>query len=413
MKHGPESEVHKNYKGGVKGLKVDAKLRAEVVPVVVNRELRQNTEEGSTRHLELDISRAGLMSYITADNLGVFPRNDYKIAAKVAKRLGAHPKDIFAMKPKDPKSSKKVPFPPRCTVHDALLWYSDIASLAKSKLVLAFASYATSPKEKAQLLSFAKDDKEAFAADQKSVYELLEEFPSVNIPLGDFLELVPRMQPRFYTIASSTKVSPHRIAVTVTVSETRKPRGRIHKGVCSTYMGDTKEGEEMMVFVRASSFRFPALRTTPLIMVGPGTGVAPFRAFWQEGQELIKAGTKLGDWVLFFGCRNNDKDWIYKEEMEAAQKGGPLTDVMLAFSRDTKEKVYVQHLIERDSERMWRLLNEQKAWIYVCGGTAMGRDVRSALTHCAERVGGLSAQGAGDYIKDLQASGRYIQELWS
>ncbi len=233
---------------------------------------------------------------------------------------------------------------------------------------------------------------------------------------------------------------PNRVHITVSVVDQPKPDGGVFRGVCSSFLqrleppmtdGDGKRMDESgdkrgawpscRIFVRASSFRLPADPKTPIVMVGPGTGIAPMRALLQERsyQREHIGEASAGDNVLYFGCKNREKDFLYREELEAFQECGVLTTLHLAFSRENpKKKVYVQHLMtERaNAEVLWKLVNNQGAHVYVCGGTSMGTDVAKALVEVVKKFGGrdLGKAGAADqYVAKLKESGRYVQELWS
>jgi NADPH-ferrihemoprotein reductase len=406
-----------SIKTGVEGFLPDEKfkapLRPRLVTITENRELRADTFEGNTRHLELELPSS--LVYKTADNLGVFSHNDYKLTGKIIKRFGLHPKTIVSIAGK--AVSFRSIFPEKTTVQDALLWYCDFTSVPRSTAIKAVAFYCTDPVEKANLKAYATDadKKEQFTqVDKKNWLELLEEFPSLKLPFDVFLHIVPKLSPypRYYTIASSAKMHPRSVHITVTVGPTLLPNDRVYNGICSTYMLNEHKNKQMMAFVKASTFRLPAA-TTPVIMFGPGTGVAPFRAFWQEARWLRESGTEVQDWHLFFGCRYQDKDWIYREEMSELKELGITTH--LAFSRDQKEKVYVQDLLQEETTgaHMWDLISNRNAHVYVCGASAMGRSVKDALIAVAQARGGLSAADADAYIKRMIDGKTYIQELWS
>jgi len=252
---------------------------------------------------------------------------------------------------------------------------------------------------------------------KKSIFEVLEEFPSINIPFNAFIELVPRIQPRFYTISSSSKASPNRIAITVSLTLTSLPRGRVHCGLCSNYLCESREGKDKIcVFVRPSAFRLPKQKATPIVMIGPGTGVAPFRAFLHDLMHFHKEKKdeiKIGDWHLFFGCRHKEKDFIYRKELEEADEKKILARLDVAFSRMTEKKIYVQHRLASVGKELWDTIDKEKGAFYVCGGTAMGRDVRLALTNIVQTYGNRSSDEAAVYVQEMQKKGRYIQELWS
>lgn len=398
------------YKSGPAGFHADAKYQAKVMSVPVNRELRQDTFEGNTRHIELELPEG--MDYTTADNLGVFAHNDFKLTGKLITRLGQHPKTMISLKSDD--SEFKNVFPSQCTVMDALLWYCDHSSVPRSGHLKTLSVYCSDDLQKAKLLNWAGGDKQpVYKEDKKNWLEVLEECPALDLPFDVFLHIVPKLSPwpRYYTISSSSNANPRHVSVTVTAAPTKKKRGRVYNGICSTYLLNLSVGSPVCAFIKPSSFRLPKDR--PVIMVGPGTGVAPFRAFWQEAKLRKAEGKQVEDWVLFFGCRYSKKDWIYKEEMQDLEDLG--IETHYAFSRDQKEKVYVQNLMEDQNiaTRLWSLVHTKKARIFVCGATSMGRSVKDAFTRIALEQGSLSETEADKYIKGLMDSGEYIQELWS
>jgi len=270
----------------------------------------------------------------------------------------------------------------------------------------AFGIWPTSRDDHAPRLWVGGGEQDALAKQGKSG-------ASVHPPFEHFLEWCPKLQPRFYTISSSSKACPTSIHLTVALTVAPNPNGRIHFGVASSYLCNIKSGDRLCVFVRASSFRFPKKAGSPVIMVGPGTGVAPFRAFVQEAKFLTdKQECKYGPLSLYFGCRHPAKDFIYMDEFESAAKQGVVA-LVTAFSRFEEKKVYVQNRLQEHREELWKLLHAQHASFYVCGGTAMGRDIRETIVHVAEKVGGMTTKQAQDFLKKLQTEGRYIQELWS
>jgi len=351
--------------------------------VTVNRELRRDVAGGSTRHMELDISDSGL-SYVTADNLAVCPRNPEAAVARVAKALGLDLEQWFDLKPAD-ASGKAVtaPFPTPCTVRTALAQYCDVMGMPRKALLTALAHFATNPEHKARLLLLGSKDGRADYASWvmeagRSLADVLEELPSLELPLECFLELAPRLQPRYYTISSSSSCFPRSIHVTVSVLTEARPGGRVVKGVCSHFLADLAAGEATcQVFVRTSTFRLPQSPATPVIMVGPGTGIAPMRAFLQERAHQKEQGEDVGEAVLFFGCRNRDKDFIYEDELLSYTRSGALTSLETAFSRDQERKVYVQDLLREQQDKL-RSLFDSGAHFYVCGYVGPGACVRMA-----------------------------------
>ncbi|WP_432547933.1 molybdopterin-dependent oxidoreductase [Kineococcus sp. SYSU DK004] len=220
-----------------------------------------------------------------------------------------------------------------------------------------------------------------------------------------------RLQPRQYSISSSPAVDPRRVELTVGVTRWQRG-GRPSGGVCSTFLADrcSRPGApDVGVFVqRAGHFRLPDDPSAPVVMIGPGTGVAPFRAFLHERRALAHPGR---NW-LFFGDRRSATDFLYREELEGLRQDGVLTRLSLAFSRDAEEKTYVQHRVLQHGEQLWRWV-EDGAHLYVCGDARrMAADVDAALRTVAERHGGLGEQEAADRLKQLAADKRYLRDVY-
>ena len=391
--------------------------RTGIVTVTKAVELRAAKDDAleSTAHLDLDISQTKL-SYRTADNLGVHPRNDFKTAGKLAHRLNVDMKTIFSAKTSN--QNRRVPMPNPCSVEDAFLYFLDIHSIPKHKFASIFATYAKNDQERDRLLFYANDTKgkDEFQQLRYNWGDLLEAFPSVDVPFAHLLEMMPRLQPRYYTISSSSKVDPKTISVTVSRLFGTKPHNKAEfRGVASDFLCnaiDDKNNQKMVVFVKQSLFRLPHRAGTPIIMIGPGTGLAPFRGFVREFYTR-SAEHKFGDTVLFYGCRSPEKDYIYKDELEKAKEDGILTDLCIAYSRvPGQPKVYVQQLVEQQAERMWSLI-EKGAYIYVCGGTSMGRDILNVFRQLVSKYGGYSPTDAEIFVDKLIRVNRYVQELWS
>jgi sulfite reductase (NADPH) flavoprotein alpha-component len=215
------------------------------------------------------------------------------------------------------------------------------------------------------------------------------------------------LQPRFYSISSSPKV--HSGEVQLTVSAVRyESLGRARKGVCSAFLADRAGEGAARIFVQPSHFRPPADADRPMIMVGPGTGVAPFRAFLQERQATGATGA---NW-LFFGEQHAASDFYYREEIEQWLRTGHLSRLDLAFSRDQAEKIYVQHRMAEQGAELWRWLDEG-AHFYVCGEAGrMAKDVDAALRRIVARHGGMGEEAAAEYVARMQAEKRYLRDVY-
>ncbi|CAM9203959.1 unnamed protein product [Sphacelaria rigidula] len=401
--------------------------------VVANKELRSvGKSVGSTRHIEIDLEGTGVQ-YQTADNLAVLPLNDHIAVERLCTTLGYDPNAIFVVQH---DNSHKPIFPTPCTVRDALLRFMDVTSIPRRNLLEQLVPYVVDDAERETLRKLSsKEGREEYhrvvEAPARTLAELiLESFSSLTMPLQHFLHIVPHLHPRYYTISSSSSVSPSRVHITVAVLEQERGEGRVYRGICSTFLskldashtnGEVESnvkarshdaGPRCTVFVRPSTFRLPSNATTPIIMIGPGTGVAPMRALLQERSWQKVQGGNVGRNWLYFGCRRRDEDYIYQNELEAYKANGTLDRLRLAFSREDTSKVYVQHLLHQDATEVWELLVEG-AYVYVCGGTRMGTDVHNELTRIAQEKGSMDLEDSKEFMHSLQNDGRYVQELWS
>lgn len=408
-----------------------------LVKVVCNRELRQDLKFGSTRHVELDVKGTDLAAYQTADNLAVVPCNDDQTVEALSSWLGYDLNMSFELDPNAAKSGgpPKLIFPTPCTVRDALTNFCDLNAPPARKFLKALAAYATG-EEQQRLLLWSSSTPEGHAAYKQHIVEpkrslaaVLRYFKGLDLPLGAFLQLCPRIVERLYTIASSPAAHPNRIHIAVSIVAEEVPGGGMFRGLCSTFLdnrrtpdrsgprpsrgAERKPWPSVRVFVRPSTFKAPQDTSLPIIMVGPGTGIAPMMAMLQERQAILNQGGTLGPAILFFGCCNRDVDFIYRDELQAFVDSGALTKLHLAFSREQAKKVYVQHRLMEQSKALWQLVSRCRAHIYVCGGISMGSSVAQTFEQMAQDEGGLSTQAAKSLVADLKSNGRYIQELWS
>jgi cytochrome P450/NADPH-cytochrome P450 reductase len=222
------------------------------------------------------------------------------------------------------------------------------------------------------------------------------------------------LAPRYYSISSSPLTDPARCSVTVGVVEAPASSGRgIYKGVCSNFLTRRRAGDTIHATLRETKagFRLPADPSVPIIMIGPGTGLAPFRGFLQERAALKAKGAALGPAMLFFGCRHPEQDYLYADELKGYAAGG-ITELHTAFSRGGGPKTYVQNLILAQKDRVWSLI-EQGAIIYVCGdGSRMEPDVKATLMSIF-RESGADANAAARWIDDLGVKNRYVLDVWA
>ena len=368
-------------------------------------EKRLLNKEGSakeTLHFVVDLAGSGL-TYTCGDSLGVFPTNAPEAVTELLRALRFKGDEEVTL----PRSEEKV------SIKEAFTHRLSLAGPTKKFLEL-LESKVTDPVEKAKLehlLVMGKvspDQLKAHLAEREFI-DLIEEFPSASFSPQEFVASLKKLVPRLYSIASSPVVYPKEIHLTVAVVryETNQ-RQRI--GVCSTYLSDRCPiGEpNLPVFVSSSHFGLPEDEAKDIIMVGPGTGIAPFRAFVQERAAL---GSQGRSW-LFFGDQHREFDFLYGDEWEKYLEEGKLNRLDLAFSRDQEHKIYVQdRMIEKGAD-LWEWL-QSGAFFYVCGDAKrMASDVDQALHQIIEKHGNMSQEDAQAFVKQLKKEKRYLRDVY-
>ncbi len=391
--------------------------------VMVNRELHKDGSDRSCMHIELDIEGSGIR-YSAGDHVAVYPTNDLELVEKLGRLLGVDLDVVFKMENVDEDAQKKSPFPCPTTYRTALLHYIDIANTVKTHILAELVAYAKDEKDKEFLNNLVAGDEKGKALynewvvkDHRNIIGVLEDLPSVKPPIDYLMELLPRLQCRYYSISSSSKLVPKRIHITAVVVDWLTRIGRQQKGVATTWLKQKVPNEDqdvrVPIFVRHTQFRLPPKPTTAAIMIGPGTGLAPFRGFIQERDVQRESGCPIGETVLFFGCRKKQEDYLYQEELEEYEKNGTLSKLFLAFSRDQAEKVYVTHLLRQNTELIWKLI-EKGGHVYVCGDArTMAKDVHKILEETLQKHCDMTGQQAATYLKNMSNKSRYSVDVWS
>ena len=390
------------------------------------RELQDKQQSGrSTLHVELsgpdntDYAR-GPYAYEPGDHVAVRCENNPKLVAALGSRLNADLNKWVTLKAKPGSVCPTYRFPSPCLLRDVFAKYLDICTPPSQEVLRGLAPYAQgAEKEALEALSHSKN-KAAYKAEIVepclTLLEVLDMFGSLEPDLAAVLELLPRLASRFYSISSSPSAVKDAIHLTVAVVRYGGGKGTVgdREGVASTWFERMRTGRQFDMYMNTADFKLPKDHATPVVMVGPGTGLAPFRGFIQDRQAHRQAHGSSGEMVMIFGCRSKSYDYIYQKELEAAEADGTLTKLLCAFSRDQKEKVYVQHLVEQHQEMLWRMLVEEKGHFYICGDAAnMAADVQAAVGKAFERAGGLSPARAEDKMQELKAAGRFQLDVWA
>ncbi|MEP6672215.1 MAG: sulfite reductase subunit alpha [Chthoniobacter sp.] len=364
----------------------------------VNRKLSGEGSGKDTRHHEISLAGSGL-HYEVGDSMGLFATNDPELVNEIIVAIGATGEESVPGADGQPKSLR------------AALTSDYIITQPSKEFLKAIVEKATPAL--ADLRDLSGDPAQKKALEDYlwglEYIDFLLDHHTVKWGAEEFVKTLRKLQPRLYSIASSLKANPESVHLTVATVR-YESHGRKRKGVASTFLAERWGGDQTGgVFIHtAKHFRLPEDTNTPVIMVGPGTGVAPFRAYIQERKVT---GAKGKNW-LFFGEQTRSKDFLYEQELVALQADGVLNKLDVAFSRDQAQKIYVQDKMRENAAEMWAWLQEG-AHFYVCGdGARMAKDVDTELHRIAESQGGKSPEEAAAYIEALKKEKRYKKDVY-
>jgi len=361
--------------------------------VSVNRLLTAPGSAKETRHFEISLDGSKL-SYAAGDALGIVPSNCPELVELILRALNC-----------DGEEAVPSPDGTEAPLHKALLEFYEITKIPAG-LLRCIAERSADPGLRQLLEPAAASLLKSFVS-QREIVDLLLEHSSAKISAAEFVSHLKKLAPRLYSIASSPAA--HGNSVHLTISIVRyETNGRKRKGVCSTFLAD-RANQKVGAFVhRSPHFRLPEDHAKPVIMVGPGTGIAPFRGFLYEREA---AGASGSNW-LFFGDQKESTDFLYQDELFRFRKNGVLTRFDTAFSRDQPQKIYVQHRMLENAADLWAWL-EEGAHFYVCGDAQrMAKDVDTALRTIVEEAGQKSKEEADAYVKKLKAEHRYQRDVY-
>jgi sulfite reductase (NADPH) flavoprotein alpha-component len=363
-------------------------------PLLNSFDLNKEGSARETYHVELSLKDSGL-EYQVGDALGVLSHNPAQVVDEILPLLPFNVKDVVPL-----------PSGAEVSLREALITSYDIRSLNK-RLLKAWSERSGSPFLRALVEGGSREEIEEFCWGRELI-DLINDHPADFADGEEFVSVLKKLQPRLYSIASSPNAHPGEVHLTVAIVRYNS-HGRDRGGVCSTYLSDRVGDVCSGVFVHNNkAFRLPEDHSKDIIMVGPGTGIAPLRAFLEE-REVSKASGR--NW-LFFGNPCQATDFIYEDEINAWVDNGTLSKLDLAFSRDQENKIYVQDRMLEAGAELWDWL-QGGGYFYVCGDASrMAKDVDKALQTIVKTHGGLSDEEAIDYLKNLKKEKRYARDVY-
>eukprot|EP00931_Biecheleriopsis_adriatica_P089638 TRINITY_DN63729_c0_g1_i1.p1 TRINITY_DN63729_c0_g1~~TRINITY_DN63729_c0_g1_i1.p1 ORF type:complete len:1612 (+),score=289.69 TRINITY_DN63729_c0_g1_i1:676-4836(+) len=383
------------------------------VEIQKRTELRKDTSEGSCLELMFSLNN---MKYETAENLMLYPENSAELVEQMAQQLTPPcTEDLDRTFTLEWNGDGPEPEPPvslPTTLRQVLTRECDLTSKPKKSVLRELSAFAMDLYEREALRVLLSPKWvewfELKTAKGMNMVDFLTEYPSIKLPVESLLTLLPslRMQPRRYTISSSPLADPSKMRLTVTMHEKLLLGGKVFNGLCTHWLRDMPLGSPCRATVQPSGFVPPKDPSTPIIMVGAGSGIAPLIAFAEMREAQKLQGKALGPAIFFFGCRHPDRDFIYRDRLEAWARSGVISEIVVAFSRPSSGcKRYVQHMVAERGEDLAKLF-QAGAQFFICGATAMGLSVRDAL------ISGRALTDLAE-VKALEEQGRYVQELWS
>jgi sulfite reductase (NADPH) flavoprotein alpha-component len=364
--------------------------------ILENLNLNGRGSQRETRHLEISLEGSELQ-YEPGDCLGIYPENHPDLVDTLIDALGFKPEEPVTVNKNGDIGS----------LREALLHNYEITVLTKPLLEQA-AKFSSNTKLR-ELLQPEHEHELRGYLKERDLLDLVQDFSPWEASAAEFVSILRKMPARLYSIASSSKANPDEVHVTIRAVR-YEAHGRDRYGVCSVQTSErVKPGDTLPVYIHDNpNFKLPTNPDVPLIMIGPGTGVAPFRAFLQEREET---GAEGKTW-LFYGDQHFLTDFLYQVEWQKWLKKGVLTRMDVAFSRDTDKKVYVQHRMLEKSVELFQWL-EAGAYVYVCGDEKhMAHDVHAALAAILEREGGMNSEEAGAYLVAMQQQKRYLRDVY-
>ncbi|KAI9840345.1 MAG: NADPH-cytochrome P450 reductase, partial [Sclerophora amabilis] len=410
-----------------------------IAPIRESKEIF-TAQDRNCLHMEIDVRESNL-SYQTGDHIAVWPANSGKEVDRFLTVFGLESKRHVVISVKGLDPTAKVPFPTPTTYDAAVRYHMEICAPVSRQFISTLAQFAPSESIKAEMTKLGSDKDyfhEMISSKHLNIAQVLDWVGGAAswsaVPFSLLIEGHSKLQPRYYSISSSSLAQKDQISITAVVESTKAPGApHVLKGVTTNYLLALKQiqhgephpdphglsydlkgprnkydGVHVPVHVRHSNFKLPSDPSKPVIMVGPGSGVAPFRGFVQERAAQAEAGEQVGKTILFFGCRRRTEDFLYEKEWERWQESlGASFSLITAFSREGAQKVYVQHRMREHAKELNELL-QQNAYFYVCGDAAnMAREVNTTLIQIIAEQRGVPESKAEEIAKGMRSSNHY------
>uniref|UniRef100_A0A673J5Q6 Nitric oxide synthase n=1 Tax=Sinocyclocheilus rhinocerous TaxID=307959 RepID=A0A673J5Q6_9TELE len=401
-----------------------------VVPMKLKRKQNLQSPKSSRATILVELEMDGnteRLNFVPGDHVGIFPGNSSELVAGILKHLASAPPinqslslEFLSAYP-DGERWQRVERIPPCPLAQALTYYLDVTTPPSQSLLRKLSKMAKLEDHRQRLLALATDF-QVYATwkefHKPTFLEVLDEFSSLEISAAFLLSQLPLVKPRLYSISSSPDLHPQELHLTVAVVSyhTQEGKGPLHFGLCSTWLNTIKEGDMVPCFVHSSDgFHLPSDPSAPCILVGVGSGIAPFRSFWQQQfHDMKKTGLKGNPMTLVFGCRGSDTDHLYKEETLDMRDNGTLSSITTAYSRQTGQpKVYVQDILrEQLSDKVFEVLHHNPGHLYICGGMNMAHDVAATIKEILVSRQGITLTQAEEYLSRLKNEKRYHEDIF-
>ena len=388
--------------------------------VAANERLTSTEWTQNVRHLELQLDATNpCIQYVAGDVAVVYPENMFDVDAFLKEFIGGDSCGEDAVQVVAKKAGDLPPFPSPCSLRDLFVKYVGVLGMPKRYALEQLSHFAQDEEQQEKLLELSSSAgadlyHTYIRREKRNFIEVLRDFPSCRPPLDVLLSVIPFIRPREFSIASSGIACGGKelhlcVAVVEYLTFYRNPR----RGLCSSWLSTAQRGKEIRLWIKRGVLRPPTNSSAPMIMVGPGTGVAPMRAHIQA-REYARTKGPVGETILFFGNRHASLDFLYKDELESYASTG-LLKLHTAFSRDLDKKVYVQHRLREVKESVWHCLSSSPETVLLVSGSSKGmpNDVYKVLLLIAQECGGLSEADAVQFFNLMKQQRRYVVECWS